>query len=118
MTQRERTLQEVVERLKVYQPESIILFGSHARGTAGADSDLDVVVVKRTKKRRTERLDDVLNLIYPGKRFDTWPKGGVDIVVYTPEELRERYELGDYFVEDILREGRVLYGKGPFEGRE
>lgn len=108
MTQRERTLQEVVERLKAYQPESIILFGSHARGTAGADSDLDIVVVKRTTERRKKRLDVVLNLIYPGKKLGVWPRYGVDILVYTPEELRRRYELGDFFVRRILREGRVV----------
>lgn len=111
MTQRERTLQEVVERLKAYQPESIMLFGSHARGDARDDSDLDIMVVKQTTKRRAERLDDVLNLIYPGKQLNVWPKGGVDVLVYTPEELRTRDELGDFFIRRILREGRVLYGR-------
>jgi len=117
MTPRDQTIQDVVERLKAYEPESVVLFGSHARGDAHEDSDLDILIVKRTTQRRPERLDEVLNLIYPGKQFDIWPRQGVDVLVYTPEELRQRYELGDFFVKRIVREGRVLYGKQPLAAR-
>src|SRR2546428_8951202 len=40
------TLAEITRRLvETYQPERIYLFGSRARGTAGADSDYDLLVV-------------------------------------------------------------------------
>lgn len=117
MSDREQQLSEIVERLKSYEPESIILFGSHARGEAHHESDTDIVVVKRTNQHRTERLDAVLKLIYPGTRVGMWPKGGVDVLVYTPEEIRKRVDLGDFFVKRILREGRVLYGQKPLDTR-
>lgn len=41
-------LQEIVRRiLAVSAPEQIILFGSYARGEAGPDSDLDLLVIER-----------------------------------------------------------------------
>ena len=42
----DRTVQEMVRRLaEAVQPERIILFGSHARGDAGLDSDVDLLVI-------------------------------------------------------------------------
>lgn len=51
----ERITRTIVER---FDPERIILFGSRARGDAGADSDLDLVVVMESTKsppRETSR---------------------------------------------------------------
>jgi len=33
----------------------------------------------------------------------------IDIVVKTPQEIAKRLELGDLFITDIVRNGRVLY---------
>jgi len=41
-----RMIQQMVRRIvSGFDPESIILFGSHARGDAGPDSDVDLLVV-------------------------------------------------------------------------
>ena len=94
----------VVERLKAYKPEKIILFGSYARGEADEYSDLDFVVIKKTAKRFLERLIEV------AKRIDS-DLGPVDVFVYTPEEFERMIEWGNPFIEQVLKEGVVLYEK-------
>ena len=63
-----------------FRPEEIILFGSHARGTAGQDSDADILVVmpvKGSKRKKATEIDIALvGLDLP-----------VDLIVVTPEEL-------------------------------
>lgn len=110
---RDRTIQDIVERLKAYKPESIVVFGSWARGQETGESDVDLLIVKRTKKRRVDRVGDILELYYPGTAVDRWPRTTIDPHVYTPEEIRRRLAMGDFFVKEIVREGRTVYGKKP-----
>ena len=56
-----RKLTEVIS--KEYKPEKIILFGSMARNQANEDSDIDMLIIKKTKKRKVERIGEVLNLV-------------------------------------------------------
>jgi predicted nucleotidyltransferase len=49
-------LRKLVSLLQAYEPERIILFGSHARGQADAHSDYDIIVIKRTERSFLERL--------------------------------------------------------------
>jgi predicted nucleotidyltransferase len=107
--ERDRTnpvIRDIAEKIaREYQPEKIILFGSHAWGTPGPDSDVDLFIVKESTKRRIEREADLRMLLF-GNRFPA-----MDILVYTPDELRHRMSLGDFFVREILDRGRVLYGR-------
>ena len=34
---------------------------------------------------------------------------GIDLIVRTPKTLKQRVEMGDGFIRDILKEGKVLY---------
>ena len=55
--QTERFIKEMVRRIVAgFNPEKVILFGSYARGTAGTDSDVDLLVVMRVmgSKRKTQ----------------------------------------------------------------
>lgn len=102
---------EIIERIKPYNPETIILFGSRARGQSWKGSDVDLLIVKETAKPTPERIGDVLELVYPSNTPPgAWPTCGVDIVVYTPKELRDRIQRGDFFIRQILRDGKALYG--------
>ncbi len=87
-----------------YKPQKIILFGSYACGRPTEDSDIDLFIVKETDARRVDRFVEVKRLIYdPQLRIPVSP------LVYTPQELEERLNMGDDFVKEIMSEGMVLY---------
>ncbi len=95
-------LQKVIECIKKYKPEKIILFGSYARNEADEHSDIDFVVIKKTKKRFLKRLIEVAKLIDNDL-------GQVDVFVYTPQEFQRMIEMGNPFIKQVLKEGKVLY---------
>lgn len=95
-------VQKVVDCLKRYDPEQIIIFGSCARGDADEQSDVDVVVIKQTEARFLDRLLDVA-------KFLDNDLGKVDVFVYTREEFEEMRHTGNPFIEKVVTEGRVVY---------
>ncbi len=97
-----RLLEEMRRRLVDVGAERIYLFGSHARGEADEDSDVDLVVIMDTELPFFERLRQVAAC------FDrAW---AVDLLVYTPDEFLTMREHGNAFVEMVLDEGVVLHG--------
>ena len=92
----------ILEKLKTYKPQKVIVFGSYVRGEADEYSDLDFVVIKDTEKRFLERLIEVAKVV--GTEF-----GRVDIFVYTPEEFKMMKESGNPFIENVVKEGREIY---------
>lgn len=87
------------------KPQKIVLFGSVVRGDGNKNSDIDLLVIKRSKQIRPFRVKEVFEAIRGIKR--TFP---LDVIVYTPEELKKRTMMGDYFINRVLEEGKVLYG--------
>ena len=87
------TTDEALERVVAtirdeYRPERIILFGSRVWGTPDADSDLDMLVIKRSRKRELERIRDLSRLV---QRFQQRPFSlPLDILVKTPGETASR----------------------------
>ena len=85
-----------------FDPEKVILFGSFARGTAGADSDVDLLVVKSLEgSKRSERVR--IGVALQGMGL------AKDVLVATPQEVES---LGDTFgtvLYSALRDGRALY---------
>ena len=102
-----KTILEIAEKIKKkYHPEKIILFGSYAYGKPNEDSDIDLFIVKNTRKRRTDRFVEVKKIAYdPERRIPFSP------LIYTAQEIKERIALGDDFVADILKRGEVLYAR-------
>ncbi len=97
------TLPEAVERIvRELKPEKVILFGSHAYGNPTPDSDVDLLVVMNTTAPATERYLVVSRLLRP-RPFP------VDILVKTPQEVQQALEKGDFFIDEIVSQGKVLY---------
>jgi predicted nucleotidyltransferase len=96
-------LDEIKRRiLAVSDPEQIILFGSHARGNAGADSDVDLLVIENdvdAPRRESVRLRNALRgLLVP-----------VDVLVATSEQVERYRDAVGLIYRSILRDGRVIY---------
>ncbi len=90
--------------VRQFQPEKIILFGSHARGQGGPDSDVDLLVVmpvKGSKRKMAIQIGVALHDIRIPK----------DIIVTTPEDFEWRKEVVGTIERPAAREGEVLYAR-------
>ncbi len=98
------TLPGAIERIvSKLRPEKIILFGSYAYGNPTPDSDVDLLVIMKTKAREIDRYIAVSNILYP-RQFP------LDILVKTPREIEvESRKKGNFFLREILTKGKVLY---------
>ena len=96
------TIRNVTKTIKrLYHPEQVIVFGSHAYGNPGPASDLDLLVIMDTELKpyqQAARIEMGLGKI-PGVRFP------IDIVVRTPQELKRRIKLGDFFFKKVMEDG-------------
>ena len=89
-----------------YQPSQVFLFGSYAQGRQTRDSDLDLLIIKATAKPFFQRLFEVRRLLFPLLRDQPF-----DPIVMTPQELERRLARGDQFLQEIVRKGKLVYGK-------
>jgi predicted nucleotidyltransferase len=99
----EVALDTMVDRIVTqFHPRRVVLFGSRARGTATAESDVDLLVVMDgvTDKRQTA--------IEIRRALSDLPVCK-DIIVTTPEEIARRGDLAGSVLRPALREGKVLY---------
>jgi predicted nucleotidyltransferase len=94
-----RAVQRIVEAL---QPEKVVLFGSYAYGRPTPDSDVDLLIIMETSAPDKERYLSVCRLLRP-RPFP------VDILVRTPREVARALEKGDFFIREIMSQGKVLY---------
>lgn len=100
-----RAIKEITQKIvKEYKPEKIILFGSYAWGKPREDSDVDLFIVKKSQKRRMRREQELRLKLYPAGL-------PMDLLIYTPGEVQKRLAMGDFFIEDIISKGKVLYGR-------
>ena len=85
-----------------FDPEKVILFGSYAYGKPTIDSDVDVLVVMESDETPAARATRVIGAL----RGKTFP---MDILVSTPSEIEHRLAIGDFFYQEIVGMGKVLY---------
>lgn len=86
---------------KEFKPKQIILFGSYAYGKPSRDSDVDLMVVMPYEGHPSDVAIKIRNGI-PAPF-------ALDLLVYSPSELRHRYRIEDWFVRDVVEKGKVLY---------
>jgi len=99
----QRDIRKMVRRIvRQFHPERVILFGSHARGDAGPDSDVDLLVVMPVPGSKREKQMEIQAVL----RGVPVP---VDVIVSTPEEFGWRQEIAGTIEYPAAREGKVLY---------
>jgi len=86
------------------RPDKIILFGSYAYGRPTQDSDVDFLLVLKGKTKRDRREA----YFKASKALDPhlFP---VDIVVRSKNDIPWRVKGGDFFLQEVMEKGRVLY---------
>ena len=86
----------------LFQPEKIILFGSHAYGTPHADSDVDILVIMPARNQIDQacRIDDAFDPPFP-----------LDLIVRTPKDLAWRLAEGDTFLREVMAKGKIIHEK-------
>jgi len=103
----EELLKEITEKIvREVNPRKIVLFGSHARGTARVDSDLDFLVVEdgpfnalRSRRAAMTRLW----MLFPDVRIP------IDFLVYSPEEVAKWENSRNHVIHHAMNDGRLLY---------
>ncbi|MCD6388137.1 MAG: nucleotidyltransferase domain-containing protein [Desulfobulbaceae bacterium] len=80
--------------------EEAYLFGSYANNTADEYSDLDILVVKKTKIDFFHRFKEVPGLYELGVP--------IDLLFYTPDEFAEMKKIRNPLIENIVRNGQRI----------
>jgi len=95
-------IKDICDRIaRAYQPEKIILFGSHAYGKPTPESDVDLLIVMNYEGRPVEQSIKIsleLGIFTP-----------MDLHVRTPADVEKRLREGDMFIRDIVGRGKVIY---------
>ena len=101
----QNTMEEIIRRIvDVAKPDRIVLFGSAARGEAGDQSDLDLLVIKRGAFHRRRLAQDIyvrlIGIPVP-----------VDVLVLTPEDIDALKDSIGTIVPAALKEGIEIYAR-------
>jgi predicted nucleotidyltransferase len=83
-----------------FQPDKIILFGSYAYGKPHEESDVDLLVVMRTKNA----IDQSIRIKMALKRLFS-----LDLIVRTPGQIERGLKDDNWFLREIIEKGKVLY---------
>jgi uncharacterized protein len=102
---KENTVRKAVDLLAGVVPvdSRIVVFGSHARGTAQADSDLDLLVIEPEVKDRAREMVRLRRALRPMRI-------PVDVLVYSESEVSQWGDQPGSALYWALREGQVMHG--------
>lgn len=101
----EKKIHQMVSLIvKKFQPDQIILFGSHARGKARPDSDVDLLIVMPVEGSRRDKAIEI-GIALQAFRV---PK---DIIVTTPKDFEWRKEIIGTIERPAVMEGKILYAR-------
>lgn len=96
-------IQQIVSEIaSSLHPRQVLLFGSYADGTATDDSDLDLLVVMQSAEPSYKRSALVRKLFWP-------PRASMDILVYTPEEVKRWNGVPNHILTNAYKTGEILY---------
>src|SRR5450759_4760600 len=92
-----RFARRIAERFK---PDKIILFGSYAYGKPHAESDVDLLVIMRTRNA----IDQSIRIKTAFERLFS-----LDLIVRTPWQIERGLKDENWFLREIIEKGKVLY---------
>ena len=95
------TQQIAPDMAREFSPEKVILFGSYASGNAGAESDIDLLVVMPGEVSGARVAAEIITRLKP-----TLP---VELIVRSSRQLHERLAMNDFFLREIMATGKELY---------
>ena len=99
----ESTLDEIVQRIvEGFDPQRIILFGSWARGSAGPDSDVDLLIVMEVEGSKRQKATEI-DMALVGIPVP------IDLIIATPVDLERSLDSIASIIAPAVREGKVLY---------
>ena len=88
--------------IEYFQPERIILFGSHAWGNPTPESDVDILVIMDVEGSPIRKEAEISKIARP-------KSVPMDVIVRTPDQIQYRLKIGDPFIRRIMKEGKVLH---------
>jgi hypothetical protein len=94
------------------QVDSIVLYGSVARGEAKRSSDIDILVVSPDPQSARQRVSEICEDVIYECDYTLF----ISTVHLSREELRWHTEVGSPFVRNVVDEGVILYDDGTFSG--
>lgn len=98
------TIKAITERIAdSCHPQQIVLFGSHARGNATEESDIDLLVVMESNLPPHKR-NIALKRLFPRRTFS------LDAFVYTPQEFLKYKDIPGTLAYTASHDGTLLYG--------
>ena len=100
---KESELKQIAARIGIAaNAERVVLFGSHARGEANENSDVDLMIIADSNLPRFKRSRKLYTLLKP------YPFA-MDLLVYTPQEVEKGKRSDVTFISMVLKEGKTLY---------
>ena len=98
-------INNLIKKIKPFDPEKIILFGSLAKGEDKIDSDIDLLIIKKTDKKPADRIAEVLSLVWGNIPH-------VEPQILTPEEFDQAVADNRFFItQEVLKYGKIIYEK-------
>lgn len=98
------SIRKCLEAMDSVMPlRAVYLFGSHARGQARPDSDVDLCIVTQEAEQQivaSRRLSEAV--------LEIWPRPALTLVPITPQRLAEKQTAHDHFFQTVLSEGVPL----------
>jgi predicted nucleotidyltransferase len=103
--QRQEQIRHLCDAIaREFHPQKIVLFGSHTYGRPHSDSDVDLLVVMPFEGSPFRQAAVILSHVV--RTVGVLP---MDLLVRTAEQVRERLQMGDSFMREIIERGRVMY---------
>lgn len=102
----------ILKEISKPKPLSIILFGSFAKGSALADSDIDVVIVYPRSKNKAVISNELRDA---EKKITSLFGNHLSSVPLSIDEFQNKLKKKDTFINEIIRHGKVIHGKSITE---